>query len=289
MSALRIAVGIATTGRPAILAATLAHLAAQTRPPDRLLVCPASPADIAGVPPGPAEVVPAPAAGLTAQRNRILDAAAECDLVVFFDDDFLPAPAWLARAEALFLREPAVAAATGAVIADGAQGPGLTPEQAHALLAADHGGAGLRDVTNAYGCDMALRLATLRAHALRFDERLPLYGWFEDVDLTYRLRRHGRVVRDDSMRGVHLGTKQGRTPGRRLGYSQVANPLHLMRTGGCPPGKALSFIARNLAMNLLRAPFPEPWADRRGRLAGNLLALGDLLRFRLDPGRIVAL
>jgi GT2 family glycosyltransferase len=203
--ALRIAVGIATTGRPAILAATLAHLAAQTRPPDRLLVCPASPADIAGVPPGPAEVVPAPAAGLTAQRNRILDAAAECDLVVFFDDDFLPAPAWLARAEALFLREPAVAAATGAVIADGAQGPGLTPEQAHALLAADHGGAGLRDVTNAYGCNMALRLATLRAHALRFDERLPLYGWFEDVDLTYRLRRHGRVVRDDSMRGVHLG------------------------------------------------------------------------------------
>jgi glycosyltransferase involved in cell wall biosynthesis len=286
---LRIAVGIATAGRPLVLAATLAELARQTRPPDRLLVCHAAASDIAGLPPRAAEFLPAPVPGLTAQRNRILDAAADCDLLVFFDDDFLPAPDWLERAEALFLRDPAIAAATGAVIADGVRGPGLTPAEARTLLAADRGGSGLHPVTNAYGCNMALRLETLRRHALRFDERLPLYGWFEDVDLTWRLRRHGRVVRDDSLRGVHLGTKHGRTQGRRLGYSQVANPLHLIRTGGCPPGKALAFIARNLAMNLLRTPFPEPWTDRRGRLAGNLLALRDLVRGRLSPGRILDL
>jgi GT2 family glycosyltransferase len=286
---LRIAVGIATAGRPQVLAATLAELAQQTRPPDRLLICHVTAADIAGLPPGRAEFLPAPVRGLTAQRNRIVDAAADCDLLVFFDDDFLPAPAWLEGAEALFRREANVVAATGAVIADGASGPGLSPAQARTLLAADRGGSGLHPVTNAYGCNMALRLETLRAHTLRFDERLPLYGWFEDVDLTFRLRRHGRVMRDDSLRGVHLGTKQGRTPGRRLGYSQIANPLHLIRTGGCPPGKALAFIARNLAMNALRTPFPEPWADRSGRLAGNLLALRDLVRGRLAPERILDL
>ena len=288
MTGLRIAVGIATKGRPAILAATVAHLGRQTRPADRLIVCPAGPGD-AILPPGVAEILPPRPVGLCAQRNAIIDAAADCDLLVYFDDDFLPAPEWLAGAEALFLAHPAIVAATGGIVADGIRGPGLTDAQAQALLNADRGGSGLADVTNAYGCNMALRLATLRDHALRFDERLPLYAWFEDVDLTWRMRRHGRIVRDRSLRGVHLGTKQGRTPGRRFGYSQIANPIHLMRTGGCPPGKALAFIGRNLAMNLLRTPWPEPWADRKGRLAGNMLALGDLVRGRLEPGRIVKL
>jgi len=31
---------------------------------------------------------------------------------------------------------------------------------------------------------------------------------------------------------------------------------------------------------------PEPWIDRPGRLRGNLIAIGDLLRGRLDPARI---
>jgi hypothetical protein len=45
-------------------------------------------------------------------------------------------------------------------------------------------------------------------------------------------------------------------------------------------------MAGDWAMNLARSPFPEPWADRRGRFRGNMLALGDLLRGRLGPGRI---
>jgi len=288
MSAMRIAVGLATKGRPAVLAGVVADLARQTRLPDRLLVCPAASTDTA-LPPDVAEILPPRPGGLCAQRNAILDAVGDCDLLVFFDDDFRPGPAWLAGAEALFRAHPGIVAATGGLVADGIRGPGLTDAQAHARLAADRGGQGIVDITNAYGCNMALRLATLRANRLRFDERLPLYAWFEDVDLTYRMRRHGRVVQDRSLRGVHLGTKQGRTAGRRFGYSQVANPIYLMGTGGCPPGKALSFIARNLVMNLLRTPFPEPWADRKGRLEGNLLALGDAFRGKLDPRRVVGL
>ena len=37
--------------------------------------------------------------------------------VVFFDDDFLPGPEWLARVEALFLRAPDVVVVTGGVVA----------------------------------------------------------------------------------------------------------------------------------------------------------------------------
>jgi hypothetical protein len=48
-------------------------------------------------------------------------------------------------------------------------------------------------------------------------------------------------------------------------------------------------MARNLGANLLHAPRPEPFIDRRGRLRGNLLALGDLLRGRCDPRRILAM
>lgn len=286
---LRIAVGIVTTGRAAILAETLAELGRQTRPPDRLVVCGAEAADVAGVDPAVAMLAPR---GLTRQRNAVLAAVAECDLLVFFDDDFLPAPGWLAAMEAVFGADPAVVAATGHVVADGASGPGLSAAEGRRLLRGDPGaapGEAPRPVHNAYGCNMALRLAPLRAHGLTFDEALPLYGWLEDVDLCRRLARHGAIVRVPQAGGVHLGTKLGRTSGVRLGYSQVANPLYLARKRSLAWHRASRQMARNLAANLLHAPRPEPWIDRRGRLRGNLLALADLLRGRCDPRRILGL
>jgi GT2 family glycosyltransferase len=145
-------------------------------------------------------------------------------------------------------------------------------------------------VFSGYGCNMALRLAPMRAHGLRFDERLPLYGWQEDVDLSRRLAAHGRVVKLQRARGVHLGVKQGRGSGLRLGYSQVANPLYLSgKKCGYPWRRALSHLGCNLAMNLARAAWPEPYVDRRGRLRGNLLALRDLLLGRMVPERVLEL
>ena len=73
---------------------------------------------------------------------------------------------------------------------------------------------------------------------------------------------------------------------RRFGYSQIANPVYLARKGTYPWNRALRSMARHWAMNLARSPFPEPWADRWGRFRGNMLALADLLRGRLRPGRI---
>lgn len=290
---MRIAVGIATRGRAAILRETLAELDRQSRPADRIIVSFATPEDVAGV----AERFPGVefltgASGLPAQRNRILDAIGDYDAVVFFDDDFLAAPEWLAVLEAVLLARPDCAVATGLVLADGAKGPGIAVEEGRAILAAaPPAPEALRTEAafNAYGCNMALRLRPMRDHGIRFDEALPLYAWYEDIDLSRRLLPHGAILRLLAARGVHLGTKKGRVPGVRLGYSQVANPLYLARKGSFPWSHAVPSAARHCLINAVKSLRPEPEVDRRGRLRGNLLALWDLLRGRARPGRVLEL
>ena len=83
--------------------------------------------------------------------------------------------------------------------------------------------------------------------------------------------------------------KEGRTPGRRLGYSQVANPLYLFGKGSYSLSRAARSVGRNVAMNAARSVRPEPYIDRRGRLGGNALAVFDLLRGRLAPERVLDL
>ncbi|QDL94735.1 glycosyltransferase (plasmid) [Paroceanicella profunda] len=289
---LTIAIGIATAGRREVLAETIAFLARQTRPADRLLICPADPeadldrAGLEAAQPGSA-VVRAPR-GLCNQRNALIRAAGEADLLVFLDDDFLPCPDFLAEAERLFRAAPEVVMATGTVLADGILGPGLTFAEGLAALEAAGPAPGDApvEVYNGYGCNMVVRLAPVRGQGLAFDEDLPFYAWLEDVDFSRRLAAHGRIVKSPRLRGVHLGSKRGRSPGRRLGYSQIANPVHLLRKGTLSRGRALRQMRRNLLANAARAAWPEPWVDRRGRLAGNLLALAHALTGRLSPGRV---
>lgn len=296
---LRLAVGIATVGRPDSLAETLRELARQTRPPDRIVVAHVAAADVAGVAAsadvasGATFLLSPP--GLARQRNAILDAdaVADCDVLLFLDDDFLPAPSYIAATLAMFRDDPGVVMTTGRVLADGARGPGIGAAAARAILA-EAGrmpppGPAVAPTFNGYGCNMALRLDVMRRHALRFDERLPLYGWYEDIDLSRRLGRHGRVVALAGAAGVHLGVKRGRTSGRRLGYSQVVNPLYLWRKGSYPFDRAVRSVGRHVLVNGVRALRPEPWVDRRGRLAGNALAVLDLLRGRAAPERILDL
>jgi GT2 family glycosyltransferase len=290
---MRLAIGIATRGRAPILAEVLTELSRQTRAPDRLLVCHVDANDIADLPARfpHVEFIAAPA-GLPRQRNAILDAIPDCDAVLFLDDDFLAAPDYLSVTERVFRSHPDCVVATGTVIADGAKGPGITVPEGRAILSADRYAGDPLAVAphfNGYGCNMALRLAPMRKHTLRFDEALPLYGWYEDLDLTRRLGTHGTILRLAGARGVHLGTKSGRVPGTKLGYSQVANSLYLARKGSYPWNRALRSVARHLAMNAARAPFPEPHVDRLGRLRGNLIALGDLLRGRMHPMRVLDL
>jgi GT2 family glycosyltransferase len=267
-------------------------LARQSRPADRILICHVSADDIIGCEAIPGvEFMTAPA-GLPKQRNRILDAAAGSDVVLFLDDDFLCNAQFLAVLESCFENHPDMVVATGTVIADGANAPGYDLAEGAALLAADPGASDDMAVTeafNGYGCNMAFRMAAVRAHEIRVDERLPLYAWYEDIDVTRRLGAHGKILRLAGARGVHLGVKAGRVPGLRLGYSQVVNPIYLAIKGSFPWSHAIPSAARHCAKNLLRSAFPEPWADRWGRFRGNMFGLWDVLRGRVTPERILDL
>lgn len=292
---MKIAIAIATAGRREVLSDTIGHLARQTRRAEELLVCPARPADLdeaclEGFP-SPTRVVAGPI-GLPAQRNALIDAT-DAEVIVFFDDDFLPADDFLAQTERLFTERTDVVVATGRVLADGALGPGFSHEEGLRLLLQEETGQhaavpALAPTFNGYGCNMAVRLAPARSNRLRFDERLPLYAWLEDVDFSRQLAPYGRIVRSSALKGVHLGTKKsGRSPGKQLGYSQVANRIYIMRKGHMTPMQAAQGSLKNISANLVRSVRPEPWVDRRGRLEGNVLALWDWVRGRVDPERIL--
>lgn len=257
---------------------------------ERVVICYTQPTDIAGIPADTPGVIFSQARpGLPHQRNVILEQVQDLDLLVFFDDDFLAAPSYLQTVSEAFAARPDIVAATGRPIADGARGPGIAEADALRMIAADppQDAAALEPAPHGYGCNMALRIATTQEHGLKFDERLPLYGWSEDVDFTHRIGRHGGIVKLLGARGVHLGTKKGRSSGRRLGYSQVANPLYLRGKGSYSWGRAVRSVGRNLAANSLGAMWSEPYIDRRGRLLGNGLAFIDLLRGRLAPERVL--
>ncbi|MES2712668.1 MAG: glycosyltransferase [Pseudomonadota bacterium] len=297
-SAARIAIGIATVGRARILRETLVEARGQTRPADRIIICATKQSDVEGIElAGTHESILLTEAGLPRQRNRILDAAGDCDFVLFIDDDFLLDPGYVAETLAAFAADPSIVVTTGTVLADGITGTGLSAEEGRriisdALRADPAPGRSPAPSFAGYGCNMAVRMAVARRHEIRVDERLPLYAWQEDVDFTRRLAAHGTVRLLPAARGVHLGTKAGRGSGRRLGYSQVANPIYLMRKAGrvaYPGAYAARRVLGNIAANLLRAVLPEAHVDRRGRLVGNVVALGDLLRGRLKPERALEL
>jgi GT2 family glycosyltransferase len=287
---LRIAVVIATTGRPHTSRLTIDRLERQSRRPDRILVVGVTPADIAELHQAKlsTEAYLAPK-GSSCQRNHALDIlGGSADLVFFFDDDFLAADDYLAHGEALFLAHPDIVGVTGRLIADGAKGPGIGFAEAEAMIAADAArdhGVAVRPRRALYGCNMVLRGAAIGE--LRFDENLPLYAWQEDIDFSARVGTRGRLVDCASMAGVHMGEKVGRTSGRRLGYSQVANPVYLLAKGTIDPDEVWRVMPRYVMANLFRSLNPEPWIDRRGRLVGNMLAFRDYLTGRLDPRRIL--
>ncbi|MCJ2188605.1 glycosyltransferase family 2 protein [Novosphingobium beihaiensis] len=285
----RIFVLIATVGRAGLVRCTVDMLADQTRPADGIVVASVTPQDVAGVElaRGSPEILFSEK-GSCRQRNHALAALeGRADVIVFLDDDFIPAPDYLAQVEALFAADPDLVGITGDLLADGVQCGGFSIEQAQQIIASrpHRFPPEMTERHELYGCNMAVRAAA--AHGLRFDENLPLYGWQEDVDYTNRLGRRGRMIASPRVTGVHLGFSGGRTSGRRFGYSQVANIVYLKRKGTMRPDFANRLVTKNLFVNVLRSVRPEPAIDRRGRLAGNMLAVIDCLRGRVDPRRIL--
>jgi GT2 family glycosyltransferase len=289
----KLVIGIATHGRPAILAETLAFLAKQKRQPDTIVVAYAEPADVSDAPNRFPHVTFLRAElGLTRQRNTIVAFARDCDFLLFIDDDFYLDPLYLEITERFLVANPGVVATTGRVLADDVKGPGLTVAQAITIVTDSDGAQCEQRITPtflAYGCNMCFRMAIIREHGLRFDETLPLYGWYEDWDFSGQLAAFGAIVHISNACGVHLSVKSGRITGVRMGYAQVANPIYLARKGTFRWANVVRFIVGPCVKNLVRSVAPEVYVDRVGRFRGNLAAFRDLLTGTLSPEQITNL
>lgn len=294
---LLITVAIASANRCKILEEVIPHIQKQTRLPNSIIICAPSKNDI------PSETLSklncnvqqiVSERGLCRQRNAILVEAGDADIVLFLDDDFLMASDYLENLEAFFRTQTDVVMSTGTVQADGILGPGFTVDDGLQILNDSENSPPSENtayvqIYNCYGCNMAIRMSAIRNNNLMFDEKLPLYGWLEDVDFSRQIAPFGKIVRVASLRGVHLGTKIGRTPGERLGYSQIANPIYLLRKNTMNFRHMSTQVARNFFANFAKVIRPEPWVDRRGRLRGNIKALRDLINGKLSPENVLAM
>jgi len=291
---MRVALVVATSGRAAMLQQVALHWLRQTRPFERIVLSAPAAEDVAGLGSLSDRIeIVLGARGLCAQRNAALDRlAGSCPLAIFLDDDLVPSRRFAEGAADLFARWPDVMVASGTLLADGINTPGIDYRAAARQVAAydvqpPPAVYSMQTIPHGYGCNLVARVGA--APELRFDERLPLYGWQEDLDFSRRLGSRGRIVRSDAIVGVHMGAKMGRASGVRLGYSQIANPVHLLRKQIMTPREAFVMASRNMIKNAVRYPWPEPWVDRRGRLRGNMVALWDAARGRLQPERVLDL
>ncbi len=176
---MKIALAIATTDRPNVVAETLRRLNRQTRAPDHVLVVGASESDF---PAGPSPLLGVKftvfSRGLTRQRNHALDLLQkDFDIITFIDDDFFPSRDFFAGVERLATEHPEVIAASGHILADGILTAGLSFAEADAAIAAyEKKGPGnpiLSNDTGIHGANMMIKMAALPQ--ARFDENLPLY------------------------------------------------------------------------------------------------------------------
>ena len=282
----RLAVVLASAGRPTLLAEALRTCSAQVgvtylgvvSVPDESSL-PSDGALLAGW-----RVVTG-TRGLAAQRNAGLDVIGDADLVAFFDDDTVLRSDYLLNAVRFLDQHPEVAALTGRVLRDGATTGEVPVDEAAEALAASATEAltgTWRGTRELYGCNFVVRAPVARSE--RFDERLPLYSWLEDHDFARRCMRRGSLAKVDDCVIVHRAAASGgRQAHRRLGYSQLMNPVYLLRKGSFPLWLAAWEIFRPVAKNMLYAA-SLPW--RRERLAGNLMAAADVIRGRLTPERI---
>jgi len=284
---MRIGLIIASYGRPGLVRQLLSSVETQERLPDEIVLSVVSENDAGPSSLSSLEVnVVYSSPGLCAQRNKgLVFLQDRVDIVLFIDDDFWMSRTYIKELEQIFLTHEDVVAVTGLVLADGATTSGISVAEAERYLEgyelAPAPAIKIRDVPDTYGCNMAFRASKIRD--LKFDERLPLYGWQEDVDFSAQLRGRGRIIATNLLCGVHLGTKKGKISGVRFGYSQVINPLYIFRKGNMSLRRASFLIFKNIVANAAKSAFPEEYIDRWGRLKGNMIGLLHVAKGKLDP------
>jgi glycosyltransferase involved in cell wall biosynthesis len=289
---LKTTIVICSANRPDVLAETVDSIVLrQLKPPQEIIISVFDQLHVAQVTRAHpmVQVVHSKIRGTCAQRN-VAARLVQSEYTLFLDDDVELAPDFIESMEQLLAKRLDAVAATGILVVDGAPGDkGLDRQTA-------------RTYTETYvrrrdnyehreGQNLFVR--TKMFTEVLFDENLPMYGWLEDLDFATNCLRFGRIIMNTETCFAHLAVPSGRTSGLRFGYSQVINPLYLWRKNGEPKLARIVFdhwllhIAYNLRRDLIKLPSDRN--DRAGRFKGNLIALGHLLRKRVDPTYILKL
>jgi GT2 family glycosyltransferase len=307
-----VSVIIATKDRPVDLLACLRSLAAQTRPPDEIIVVDASNALNGGEQAAyqaaagdvPVHYERARRAGLPSQRNQGLEhVSPHAHYVCFFDDDLLLDPHYCQELLAVLDADLSLVGAGGWIL-----NPQAPPFERWTtwilrlfLIYGDRPGhvlpsgfntplfVGRRPVPRPLapecleGCNAWYRVSALRRR--RFDpayERFAGYAYAEDVDFSYALGRAGRYLIAPAARLVHNVSPAGRLNDLRYGLCQAANRARFVRKhlGGDPYHLACYLWAMFgiMLLNLAMAALGRSPLRLVGTIAGVGLALAEWRR-----------
>lgn len=221
---------VITQGRPAILARNLDCLAAQTRPPQEVVVVDSSSEDDL-FHPDPARKYPFhlvacrfPSNGMPLARNYGL-ARSSGELIAYLDDDCLAEPAWLEQLLVGFERHPEAAGLGGCIedprwSFDPASPIGRVCADGTVISNFFGDGGGLTEVDCLPGGNMCFRREALLG-AGGFDPGFVATNHREDPDFCLRVRRRGgRLFYAPGARVVHLNArgKETRSAWRREFY-----------------------------------------------------------------------
>ena len=285
---------ITSANRPEILHDTVASLARQSHPPDRIILILNTPSDLSK------ELDPADSkderlivryhqSGNSAKRN--LGATLtypSSEILLFLDDDVELHPEYARYLCCYFSDHEETVAVTGRVIED----RWMKREEAVEILAntpipqesfRSHGKHWVL-----HGCNMAIRRGSFLRN--QFDENLPLYSWGEDYEISIRLAREGLVGRLSTPLCIHLKAPAGRLDRRHLVWAMIANNYYFLQKGSIHTSRrrgylrffycTLRLIAQNLILDL------KTQKSLFSGTRGGLLALRDLISGRLHPLRL---
>jgi glycosyltransferase involved in cell wall biosynthesis len=289
---MKVSIVICTYGRPAVLAATVESILRQAHPAKEILIVAPSAEHVEQKTLEHEHVrFITSRRGLTIQRNAALDRLDNSDLVAFIDDDMELCRSYLANMVRLFSEQPDVIVASGRMLADGGRADEEVSRESARALCANADACDMdpvpimtRPLDYAYGCNLMVRASTARH--IRFDERLSLYAWLEDSDFSYHCTRGGKPpVTNLSSQCVHLGWRGARISGRKMGYSQIVNPIYLWKKSRVFSLRHIlvQYWMRCLVANLIGVVCGKAQDERFNRLKGNTLAIWHLARGKCDP------
>lgn len=281
----RIAYVIATANRREILEETIQFILSGTVVPAQIIVVGAKQEDLPRNPPA-CVTCHVGCCGLTQQRNLGVSALSDnVDIAALIDDDVFVHEAYSENMLSIFDQNPNTTLVMGHILQNGdislSDARKLILE--HQVSAKDRGRYVVTTTTwgGVYGANMVMRKSFL--DHTKFDERLVLYALMEDVDIGTQARKSGDVGYYFGAPCVHLRTPGGRISAKKLGFSEVMNPVYLARKGSVPWGVVIiRRMIRQPLVNLARTILHQD-REKLERFKGNMIALFFVLRGKIQP------